>query len=775
MKKIGIITLFHQNYNWGGVLQAYALKKTIEKNFEDVSVDILNYKSNYNPIYPTLLDQMKQYSLKEVIFKTIEKVFKNKKNVTNQVLKKRIELFDKFMMENLTNTTVYDDNKLENLAKEYSYLICGSDQVWNPNVARKGFFLDDINDECVKIAYAASIARNDLSEHERNIMLPMIEKIDYVSVREKTAKKVLDKYIKSNKKIYETLDPTLLMPRNEWLKILPKNNKNDEKYALAFFFSDSLKYRNEILKICESKGLKLKFIPFAKQTLLKNDNKGKCERIYDVGPYEFLQLVSEAEYVFTDSFHGAVFSIIFQKEFIVFERDKNTKVSKNSRLYDLLDKFEVQDRLVKDMNMLNKTLNKECDFSKIEKILNNQRENSLKYLKNAIDFDKKKNNYIEILNKKNCCGCMACFNKCPQKAIVMLEDEEGFKYPVIDKKKCIECGICKNVCPILKKSSRNNYIKAFACMNKNDDIRMKSSSGGMFTLIAEKIISQGGKVFGASFNDNFDVEHICIENKNDLFKLRSSKYVQSNINTSYQEAKDFLDGGIKVLFTGTPCQIEGLYSFLGKDYDNLYTQDIICHGVPSKKVWNKYLEYKKEKIGQNPVEINFRNKKNNGWKKYQISFLYKNKEIYYNHNSDLYMRAFLSDVALRESCYDCKFKKINRMSDITLGDFWGIDNILPEMNDKKGTSLIMLNSEKGRKIFDEIKKDTIYKEVNFEEAIKYNPSFNNSSNKNNNRNEFFKDLNKLEFKKLIKKYGKNTTFFYKAMRKIKSILNKILK
>lgn len=362
---------------------------------------------------------------------------------------------------------------------------------------------------------------------------------------------------------------------------------------------------------------------------------------------------------------------------------------------------------------------------------------------------------IEIKDKTDCVGCFACKNICPQNAISMIEDEYGFKYPSINYNICTNCGLCEKVCPIINKKEENRLnSKSYAAINKNAEVRMNSSSGGMFSIIAEYIINNGGVVYGAKFNDKFLVEHARAEKIEDIEKFRGSKYIQSDINKTFREAKKDLETGRKVLFTGTPCQVEGLKSYLIKDYDNLYTQDFICHGVPSKNIWEKYLEYRKKQDKEEPKNISFRNKENKGWNEYQLVFKYSNFNKYIDHIDDLFMKAFLSDIALRDSCYKCQFKKKHRISDITLADFWGINNVVPEMNDEKGTSLILINSEKGEKIFRKLQEKIIYKEVDFEHAIKYNKSMIKSAETNKNRKTFFKELENNDFENLIDRYSK---------------------
>lgn len=361
----------------------------------------------------------------------------------------------------------------------------------------------------------------------------------------------------------------------------------------------------------------------------------------------------------------------------------------------------------------------------------------------------------EIMNDKKCSGCMACANICP-KAAIKIKKIEGFEYPYIDEDICVKCGKCNISCPIINDSEEKKYSqKVYAAKNKNTQIRMNSSSGGVFTIIAEWILDNDGVVFGAKFNEKMQVVHAYTETKEGLAVFRGSKYVQSKIGTSYKKVKEFLENGKKVLFTGTPCQVEGLLSFLGKKYDNLYTQDIICHGIPSPFVWEKYLEYIEKIHGDSITNINFREKKQKGWTNYQVRYNYENYEEIINHKDDLYMQIFLRNIALRESCYNCKFKKILRNSDFTIADFWGINTINPEFNDEKGVSALIINSNKGLEIFDNIKNKLEYTSQKIENIVKYNLCIKNSSARDKDRDIFIKELEENGFDFVIKKYLKH--------------------
>lgn len=341
---------------------------------------------------------------------------------------------------------------------------------------------------------------------------------------------------------------------------------------------------------------------------------------------------------------------------------------------------------------------------------------------------------VEIYREK-CTGCRACEKLCPRNAIEMREDEKGFLYPYVNKDKCVNCGICLARCPINHKETEKD-IKAYAAYNKDEEIRRQSSSGGMFTMFVEYVIKNGGVVFGAAFDDDFKVEHICVENVEDLKKLRGSKYVQSNTKNTYKEAKEFLKDGRLVYYSGTPCQIEGLYAYLGKEYDNLITQDLICHGVPSPKVWEQYLKYKNRKV----KGVSFRSKESSTWQDYEVSFTFENSVESKHHDDDVYMRLFLRDVILRDSCYNCSFKKQNRMADITLADFWGIDKVYKEINDQKGTSLLILNSKKAQDLMDKLGDRVVIQEVRLKDAVKHNKSMVKSVKKHRKSSKAFKML-----------------------------------
>lgn len=315
------------------------------------------------------------------------------------------------------------------------------------------------------------------------------------------------------------------------------------------------------------------------------------------------------------------------------------------------------------------------------------------------------------VKKEQCTGCGACYNSCPTGAISMIENEEGFLYPKIDNTKCVNCGLCEKKCPILNEQLRNNLKEpeCYAVM-ADDEVRKVSSSGGMFTLLANYVLEQGGCVCGAAYRDDWSVHHIIVDNKEDLQKLRGSKYLQSDTEKCYTKIKILLDDNKKVLFTGCPCQVAGLYSYLGKDYENLLTMELLCHGTPSYKIFKKYLE--EEHKDKNISRIEFRDKALNWCSTNLVLYHDENFEIC-NIKTDPYEKGFHRGLFNRHSCAPCKFAKLPRSADITVADWWGINKFISNMDDKKGTSLVLINNPKAEIVYNIIKKQ-IYKQENIE-------------------------------------------------------------
>lgn len=741
--KVGILTLFHGNDNWGGVLQGYALKTLIESIRQDVQVDLLIYRGS-NIVYSNKLQQMMQYSPIDIIQKGVKR-FAGKQNC-KKMLENRHELFRAFMEEYTTNRKIYNDETLIDAAVEYDCLISGSDQVWNPNVGWAGFFQQMVSDECRKIAYAASIARADLSEHERNVMLPLIERFDAVSVREKTAKDFLEKYSSGGLKVEETLDPVLMLSKEDWTGVANRSSKVfDGRYAVAFFFSESSRYRKQISEYCKEHDLELKFIPFARGEYIASDKKGEAERIFDLGPYEFVQLIQNAQCVFTDSFHGAVFSIVFQKPFCVFERDKKNKVSKNSRIYDLLGKFELSNRLIHDLSKLGQTMQMPIDFVRVGGKLAQLQKESLHFLQRELGACTVKAEattvHVGDLKEQSCTGCELCVRLCPQKCIDMRQDAEGFFYPAVNEAECIQCGQCLKICNRKKQQDPTALRDTYLGYHQEAAVRAGSSSGGLFYALAKMVLDHGGSVYGAAYAEDFSVKHLRITQLDEMGQLMTSKYVQSHIVDSFRAIQEDLKNGKQVLFSGTPCQVAAVQCFIGKHpcRDHLLLVDFICHGVPSPGVWQSYLQYLQSKNGSKPEAVSFRDK-SKGWHDYHFSADFAGTELLESHELNAYMRSFLSDKNIRPSCYECSFKGDQYFSDITLGDAWKIEKDYPDWADDKGTSLFVVRTEKGKAALKQISDRFAYRQTSYDAWTSMNPSLVQATERPMGRNAFFADF-----------------------------------
>ena len=371
-----------------------------------------------------------------------------------------------------------------------------------------------------------------------------------------------------------------------------------------------------------------------------------------------------------------------------------------------------------------------------------------------------------LADENKCTGCGACFSVCPKGAISFQEDYEGFLQPIVDSEKCINCSLCVKTCPALNYRPVTHEVETYASINRNNRIREESSSGGMFSLFAEDCIRKGGVVFGAKINEDFSICHSYTETIEGLSVFRGSKYVQSSIEDSFKECKKFLEDGRFVLFSASPCQISALKSFLKKDYQNLLTIDFVCHGVPNKKLLSSYIKYQEIQAGSEIRRLAFR-QKTNGWKQFSVELDFANGITYCQpQTKDIWMLTFNKNIMLRKSCYTCPYKTKARISDVTLADLWGIGRVAPELDDDKGTSLMLIQSEKARSIFEKLKQEAIYKKIDFD-AIEDCNSF-HQTELHLNRDNFIEICLKKGFNVAYEKYvaEKGPILIYRFVRRI---------
>lgn len=361
---------------------------------------------------------------------------------------------------------------------------------------------------------------------------------------------------------------------------------------------------------------------------------------------------------------------------------------------------------------------------------------------------------IDIKDKSQCCGCWACSNACPKHCIEMIEDEKGFRYPHVDKDKCIDCGLCEKVCPLQKPKMDDTLPESFVVQQKDTEVLRTSTSGGFFTAISKWAIEHGGVVFGAAFGEDMELRHSYAETLDDCKKFRGSKYVQSLIGDCYSQAKNFLAQGRVVVFSGTPCQISGLYHFLrGRKYDNLVTVDLVCHGTPSPLLLRKYLAYHSSLVGSKVVDYRSRDKYYGyNYSTASIWFNDKTKEYHKGMEMDMMLRLYFKNICSRPSCYQCHFKTINRVSDITIFDCWDAPSVSSDFS-SKGATNVFVHTCFGHKVFDLIKENFVWHKSEINSIIKRDGvMIKNVVPENPRRREFFDDLNSKPLQDVENKY-----------------------
>lgn len=758
MKKVGIVTCYFKN-NYGSVLQAYATKKVLDNNNipnETINIDEnIDFKNGKKKYY---ISQMLNYKFIKSKFGMIKLKLDRRivKNLDKNI-RSREEKYKEFRSEfNLSKSLNTYKELSEFVRKNYSDIIVGSDQLWLPvNVIADYYTLNWVPDNINKISYATSFGVSLIPKKYNEKYKKFLKRINHLSVREQRGVELVKNIAGLNAEL--VCDPTILLTKKEWDSIATKERIIKDKYILCYFLGSNIKHRKFAERLRKATGLKIVSLNHADEYVKYSDEY--CDIApYNIGPKDWINLIKNAEYICTDSFHGTVFSIIYNKNFFTFRRyNNNNMVSTNSRIDSLLDVSEIsKEKILTGDEDPSNVIDKPIDYNKVNENIEKFRKRSREWLLEAINSEEKKSKHIYIKSKEMCTGCTACKNICPTKAIFMKQDEEGFIYPMVDEEKCINCGKCKDICPVKNKKENIQFEQKGCIFQYNDDnIRKQSTSGGAFTAISDYVIEHNGVVFGAAFDDLYKVKHQMAERESDLEKFRNSKYVQSDPGDTFSEVKEYLNMNKMVCYSGTPCQIEGLLAFLGKKYENLITVDVICRAVPSPLLWEKYLDYRvkdKKKL----KKVLFR-EKYYGYKYSQLSIYQDNGSVYHaGVDSDPYLRAFFSNICDRPSCYNCKFKNKIHNSDFSIWDCFEVEKFDEEYNDDKGTTRILINSKKAMDIINEIKNIHKLKMIDVELLTKNFYQLENSVKLPKNREQFFEDLNNLEFEKLIKKYFPNT-------------------
>lgn len=673
--KIYIITK-HGSHNYGAMLQAWALMTTIREFGLDCR--IINYRPNKPKLIPrnTLVKQAVNGVFAGFHYKETKQCFNR---------------FERFISEEFVTTDEFTDYKsLESSKDKADIYICGSDQIWNPYSIRKEYFLDFVDDKSIRMSYAASMGVSDMPEQSIDTFCLLLDNIDYCSVREQKAKDLIEESSR-RKDISVHVDPVMLIDKKKWESMMV-DYKIEKPYILCYFM-----YKPDWL----NRWLKEIHMKTKKQIIVLTMDP--CRIVYnnrvirDAGPKEFLTLIKGADCVISSSFHGIALSIANGVPFYAIINPKMP-----ARLDNLLSTFNLNSRVITDYKIPDF---KPINYVEVEKKISEERQKSLSYLmsviKNPVKPEKKNSVTIAEVGIK-CTGCGCCELICPISAIKMVENDEGFRYPIIDKNKCISCGLCAKKCHVISGLGIDaNHSDVYYAIHKNSEIRKASSSGGVFSALADSILQTGGLVAGAYFDESTKkvmhttTDHVSLE------KLRRSKYVESNLGSVYLDVKTALDSNRKVLFCGTPCQCAGLKNYIGENY-NLILCDFFCHGVPSGKVFKNYLSYLERKKNDKITDYQFRTK-NFGWAQHGIQISYEKAGTVntVGRCEFQFVASMIDNLFLRKSCYTCD-KSLYHSSDITIGDFWGVFKYDKKLNDNKGLSVVLSNTSKGRDILDGI-------------------------------------------------------------------------
>lgn len=738
--KIAIVTLIGL-YNNGNRLQNYALQQTLKKIDNNIEVETLIPPRNESKLYSTI--------------KAVAKFFLRPHNHA-------IKNFKKFNENINFNPKEFSAKKgdIAKITNDYDYFVTGSDQVWNLDFADDNYyFLDWVPTE-KKLSYAASIGNNELTPYNQARIKNVLNPFEHISVREKQSEDMLKSLGINN--VTTCIDPTLLLTAKEWdiVSKAPKKTPKSKSYVFVCLLGNLTDEYNE----------KIHFLAktFNLQVINLKDRQTRKS-----GPSEFIYLIKNARFVVTDSFHCIVFAIIYNIPFFHFSRSDNNIINNKmtSRLENLERVFSTKFLTHKDITADNIENLESSIIKNKDEILKQEQEYAFNYLKNAL----KKKKPITLDDKKfKCTGCGLCANICPQKAIKIVKNEKGFYRYQIDPKKCNRCGACLKLCPMNKTLEKENFsCTQFYGAKNQTQTNDNSSSAGIFGKLATHILNQKGIVYGLSYGEKDTFSRIT--SVKDLESIKGSKYYQGNISTIYPMIEKDLNSPKAVLVCGTPCQIAGIKQKFGHN-KSLIAISFVCHGTPSRDTLNTYL---KETFDEDISFVNFR-KKQPYWDRYNIEFSSKTKTYTEPANNNIWFKSFLKNYFLNDCCYNCHFAGNKFGADIILGDFWGIQNIDPKFYDKYGTSLVIVLSEKGHKLFSQISPQLITKIYNRKNSIiNNNPCISHTHYEK--QKEYIQELyfinqkQGLSFEENIKDLDKNCTikktpFIRRAIRKIKRVI-----
>ncbi len=721
-----IATLTYQRHdNYGAMLQCYALQKKIEQlGYE---CDVIDYICEVSE-NPFGLRALRTKGIKRYITGSIGAI-------TRMPRAKKFNEFRKI----LKMSKVVTEKNISQLGAAYDGYIVGSDNVWNADITGldERYFLSFVFDKRKRASYAASFGSSKINPEHKEMYEKLLNSFSKFAVREHTGAKLINDL--TGREADVVCDPSILLTKEEW-SALCVEPKEKYPYLLAYQMVPSGSFVKFVKEIAQKKGLKVIYIPFPYGSI-------NCKIKPSIGPLEWLGLFKNAEYIVTDSFHGCAFSILFEKEFCV-------KISQlGERIENILSIMNIKNRVVNNATEVSK-LNP-IDYSEVREKLGVFREESTQVLKNILSsFCKLRNNAIADSSK--CTGCFLCKKMCPCDAIEIKKDNLGFLYPYINYKKCTNCGKCESICEALpnqKESNSKETQRYYSAINKDFEIVKSSGSGGMFYEFAKSVIDSNGVVYGAAYGENFKIEHQRAYTHTELKNVMGTKYVQSFIYEIYDDLLDDLKRDRNVLFVGTPCQCAAVKEFLKNKnavLKKFYCCDIFCHGVASPDMWSRYIDFLEEKFGEKIKFISFRDKVK-GWRNKHLKILTENSDISdYCNDCASVLRMYEQNIALRESCYQCEYMDFERCGDISIGDFWGIERVAPFLDNNTGVSAVIVNTEKGKVLF-----DIIADKMNISEFDKNSITqqvLREPTKKNSKRNEFIDVYRQKGIEEVLTKY-----------------------
>ena len=739
-KQVAISTLVG-DFNIGNRLQNYALQHFLKNNFD---VEVKTIKNN-------------PYTKKQKFLKRLYLKYKQNKIANQFGIKDRLRrnYFKKFNKNIVFDTQKYYLNNAKKINEKYDFLVVGSDQVWNSemsdNLTTHLLYYVDKNK---RVSYAASLGKGQLNNFEKGVFERYIKTFNAVSVREETGRNLIQNF--TDKKVECVVDPTLLLTKQQWQQKERKPKQlQTNKFVLLYMLGDRSEECNTFIKKLKEDGYEIV------------DILNPATKYYKAGPAEFLYLERNASLVVADSFHAIVFAIINKVPFVHVERQSHF-TNMTSRMANLERIFNTKFNTLKDVKNNNFDNLFNYKIENVDSILEEERKKSLNFLTSAFEKEPSKNNNLTDVDF-DCSGCGLCKNICPVGAISLQENEKGFIHPVIDPKKCVKCGLCLKNCSQLRNYEKLNFENGIYALKRKDEKSGNFSSTGIFGSIAKKVLSENGAVFGVKYNSEKS-SFIKIETEKDLEKIEGSKYFQVDVSNIYKEVEKCLEKNQKVLVGATPCQITGLRRKF-KFNSNLILMQVVCHGVPPQKLFNRMCV---ERFGEIPKYTNFRSSVPS-WYDFSESYEFKNKETkYFSSKADAYMQTFLSNKCLNNSCYNCKYAGSQTGADIIVGDCWDIKKIDDKFYSEKGVSILTYNTVVGKKYFEYLKEfynilkipknKYKYCNINLFEPINMNI---------NNQYAFYEDIKEKTVEELFvpkKQENKKLSFKAKVKRKLKRLL-----